>query len=45
MAQEQELLLQLSRAADLRAAKEAIRELERDYLYTWRPVGPATALR
>lgn len=39
MAQEQELLLQLSRAADLRAAKEAIRELERDYLYTWRPVG------
>lgn len=39
MAQEQELLLQLSQAADLPAAREAVRALERHYLYTWRPVG------
>jgi len=39
MPQEQELLKQLSQAADLTAANQAVRELERHFLYTWRPVG------
>ena len=39
MAQEQDLLTQLSQATDLRSAKRIVRELERHFLYTWRPVG------
>ncbi len=39
MAQEQELLAQLCTATDLTSAKRIVRELERDFLYTWRPVG------
>jgi len=39
MAQEEELLKQLSQAGDLTAAIHAVRELERHFLYTWRPVG------
>jgi hypothetical protein len=39
MAQEQELLTQLSKATGLKAATTIIRELERRFLYTWRPVG------
>ena len=39
MAQEQELLTQLSKATGLKAATTIIRELERHFLYTWRPVG------
>jgi hypothetical protein len=38
MAQEQELLKQLIQAADLNTATNAVRELERHFLYTWRPV-------
>lgn len=38
MAEEQELLKQLS-LADLTVATQAVRELERHFLYTWRPVG------
>jgi hypothetical protein len=33
MAQEQELLKQLSQATDLTAAARAVRELERNFLY------------
>jgi hypothetical protein len=39
MAQEQELLKQLSQATNLAAATKAVRDLERHFLYTWRPVG------
>lgn len=39
MTQEQELLKKLSQATNLAAATKAIRELERHFLYTWRPVG------
>jgi len=39
MAQEQELLMQLGQATDLTAATKVVRELERHFLYTWRPVG------
>jgi len=39
MAQEQELLTQLSQATDLDAAAKIVRQLERHFLYTWRPVG------
>lgn len=39
MAQEQELLIQLAQATELSAAAKVVRELERHFLYTWRPVG------
>ena len=39
MAQEQELLMQLSQVTDLTSAGKVVRELERHFLYTWRPVG------
>ncbi len=39
MAQEQELLTQLSKATELSSATSVVRELERDFLYSWRPVG------
>lgn len=37
--QEQELLIRLSKAVDVSQAAKIIRELERQFLYTWRPVG------
>jgi len=37
--QELELLTRLSNATDLAEAKTAVRDLERQFLYTWRPVG------
>lgn len=39
MAQEQELLTQLSQTTDLESAAKIVRELERHFLYTWRPIG------
>ena len=39
MAQEQQLLTDLSKATDLISATNLVRELERDFLYSWRPVG------
>lgn len=39
MAEEQELLIGLSQATHLTAARKIVRELERHFLYTWRPVG------
>jgi hypothetical protein len=39
MLQEQELLTQLSKATDLTTATKLVRDLERQFLYTWRPVG------
>jgi hypothetical protein len=39
MVQEQELLSRLAQATDLQTARATVRELERHFLYTWRPVG------
>lgn len=39
MPQEQEFLTELVQARDLMSALKAVRELERHFLYSWRPVG------